>query len=460
MDKVAFVQSPNLVRRKVKDGMLAYNSLFGCPMVLNPSGYQLLRVFKRPRTLAEIGKSFEIEDLSRWADILSKNHLIVPQGFDERAQVSKMVARGIKRIASGKNMVSLGLILDEHCNFDCTYCLSKKMIQASKRTTPEGMTMPWPTAKASVDYFMTYLTSLSHDKAEIYFGGSEPLLSFDLMEKIVDYSLSTYGHKFEFTFSTNTNLALVDEDIARFLAEHQFMTTTSLDGPREVNDQVRILVSGGGTYNQIMRGWDSFTRNYQTIEWFCLTLTDGNIDGIDEGFFDFMAKRGIKSCSFEPDIITSLSKDPKEVIGKLLAFKKMGKERDITIGGMWDKPTKYLFEPNIYNRMFDCSAFTGRGISVSPLGDILPCSYSGTKLGHISEIGKLLTSERFQTFVSSRAIGNIPACVGCEIEGQCIGGCLITQEYGECIGSDEAFEYRCDIYKGVTRALVDNTLHA
>lgn len=458
MDNIAFQQSPNLVTRKVKGGVLAYNSLFGCPVVLNPAGHRLLRVFKRPRTLAGAGESFEIEDLPKWMDVLRKNHLVTVQGFDERDQISKMVRRGIKRVSSGKNMVSLGLILDERCNLDCTYCLSKKMIRASERTIPGGMPMSWPVAKNSIDYFLAYLSSKDQTKAEIYFGGSEPLLNWNLMKKVVKYALSTYGDQFEFTFSTNTNLALVDDDKARFLAKHHFMVTTSLDGPSEVNNRVRVLLSGEGTYDQIMSGWNSFTKNYQTIEWFCLTLTDGNIDGLNERFFDFMAERGIKSCSFEPDIINPLARDSQEVIEKLLSFKKMGKDRDIVIGGMWDKPTKYLFEPNIYKRMFDCSAFTGRGISVSPLGDVLPCSYSGTKLGQISEIDKLLSSEKFISFVSSRAIGNIPACVGCEIEGQCIGGCLITQEYGDCIGSNAAFNYRCEIYKGVTRALVESAL--
>lgn len=458
MDGIKYHQSPNLVTRKVKSGILAYNSLFGCPMTLNPSGYQLLKIFKKPRTLAEVSRSFEIEDLTEWVNLLSKNHLIVAQGFDERQRIAKMVKRGIKRIASGKNMVSLGLLLDERCNFDCKYCLSKKMIRASGRTTPEGMAMSWPVAKSAVDYFLAYLSSKVQTKAEVYFGGSEPLLNWDLMTEVINYCQSTYGHQFEFTFSTNTNLALVDDEKARFLAKHRFMATTSLDGPREINNRVRTLVSGEGTYDQIMAGWDSFTKNYQPIEWFCLTLTDGNIEGINDEFFDFMAERGIKSCSFEPDIINPLSRDAQEVVEKLICFKKMGKDREITVGGMWDKPTKYLFEPNIYKRMFDCSAFTGRGISVSPLGDILPCSYSGIKLGQISEIDKLLSSEKFLSFVSSRAIGNIPACVGCEIEGQCIGGCLITQEYGDCTGSDEAFKYRCEIYKGVTRALVDSTI--
>lgn len=426
--------------------------------MLNSSGDQLLRVFRRPRTFTEVNRSFEIDDLAKWIDFLSKNHLIILQGSDERQLISKMVRRGIKRIASGKNMISLGLIIDERCNFDCKYCISKKMIRASSRTIPEGMVMSWPVAKNAVDYFLAYLATKGQTRVEIYFGGSEPLLNWGISKEVVNYCQSIYGNRFEFTFSTNTNLALVDDEKADFMAEHHFMVTTSLDGPSKVNDKVRTLVSGKGTYEQIMNGWDTFTRSYKPIEWFCLTLTDDNIDGINEEFFNFIAKKGIKSCSFEPDIINPISKDAQEVVGKLLNFKKMGEDRDITVGGMWDKPTKYLFEPNVYKKMFNCSAFTGRGISVSPMGDILPCSYSGIKLGQINKLDNYLSSERFQSFVSYHAIGNIPVCVGCEIEGQCIGGCLITREYGDYTDSDEAFNYRCEIYKSVTKALVESII--
>ena len=293
---------------------------------------------------------------------------------------------------------------------------------------------------------------------EVYFGGSEPLLNWELLKKVVRYCLNSLGSQFEFTFSTNTNLGLVDAAKAKFLGKYKFMVTTSLDGPAQVNDKVRRLASGAGTYQQIINGWDNIAKYYQKVEWFCLTITEDNIDGINDDFFDFLAKRGIKSCSFEPDIINPLSRDPGEIVGALLKFKKMGSERGITVGGMWDKPTKNLFEPNVRKRMFDCSAFVGRGISVSPSGDILLCSYSGTKIGKINELDQLFQSEKFRSCILSRAIGNIEACKGCEIEGQCLGGCFITSEYGQYVKSDNAFQYRCEIYRQATRALLEEAL--
>ncbi len=273
----------------------------------------------------------------------------------------------------------------------------------------------------------------------------------------IEYCLETYGREFAFRFSTNTNSSLIDAERAKYLAKRNVTITSSLDGLQRTNDSVRTQLSGRGTFARIIAGWDHLGKARKPVRWFSLTLTDKNIDTIDTSFFDFLKSRGITSCTIEPDLIAPLTRQPEHVVAALLRFRAWGEERKVKVGGMWDKPFNNLFPSDPRPNLFNCSAFTGRGISVLPSGELVSCSYSATKLGTIGDFEGMFRLPAFQAFTASRAAGNIEACRGCEIEGQCMGGCYLTPEYGQYIGSQAAFDYRCALYKLATRALLLQT---
>jgi len=453
--KQLLLVSSNLVLNKYGKQYIVYNSLFGFPTVLNRSGLRLINLFKKPKTLNQIEQEYDIENLKDWINLFVNNRFLRPVDFDERQFIRQRVDKTVQKIVSGKFLESLGLICDTGCNLDCSYCLNKKMRQVLSRKSKARGKMKWQTAKMAIDNF---LSTVAKDKVEIYFGGGEAFRNWDLVEKVVAYCLNNFGSHYKFIFSTNTNATLITSKRAKFLSKHDFIITTSLDGPSKVNNSVRFYYSGNGTYDDILKSWDNLENHNKKVEWFCLTLTDNNIYGIKESFFDFLCQRGIKSCSFEPDLVMPLKITPEELVEKLIWFKELAIERKISLGGMWDKGIKNMFEEDIKKRMFGCSAFTGRGISVLPSGDIVPCSYSAKIIGKIKAMQDLLASTEYQSLISSRAIGQIKECIGCEIEGQCLGGCYITTEYCEYKNSDDIFQYRCKIFKLITKHLLEKAV--
>lgn len=448
------VRSPHLVVIQASKQYVVYHSLFGHPTVVNPQGLRVLDLFSTPQTPADIKKRYSVLGLKKWLRIFTENRLLARRSVHERTLLKRVVKRGIQRIAKGTNLTSLGLVLEESCNFDCSYCVSMKLIKASHRSNANMKRMTLATAQSAIDKFIVFARQHNRRELEIYFGGSEPLLNWDVFKGSIEYCQAVYGEEFEFTFSTNTNSSLINKERVEYLAKHQVTVTSSLDGPQAVNDTVRRYRSGSGTFAHIIAGWDELGKAKKAVEWFSLTLTDQNIDAIDESFFEFLESRKISSCTIEPDLIEALEHSPEEVVKALFQFKEWGKKHGVTVGGMWDKPFNNLFPTDTRPNLFSCSAFTGRGISVLPSGDIVSCSYSGTKLGTINNLEAMFASDRFQSFISSRAAGNITACRGCEIEGQCMGGCYLTPEYCCYTGSQDAFEYRCEIFKIATRTLL------
>lgn len=51
-----------------------------------------------------------------------------------------------------------------------------------------------------------------------------------------------------------TNATLIDDDLARLLAEYHFLTGVSLDGPRNLHDRYRLTAAGRGSHADVLAG--------------------------------------------------------------------------------------------------------------------------------------------------------------------------------------------------------------
>ena len=435
---------------------LFYNSLFGNPFVLNKESIFLLSMFKSGVSFNELVKQYDIADLEYWINLFLKNKFIITVGFEERKHLFRYANMYLRKIFKGDNIISLGLVLTEKCNLNCSYCISRKTMSAAGVKSRSNMS--WEMAKLSIDNFVSHARIFDNKELELYFGGGEPLLNWEVLSSSILYCLDEYRSEFSFTFSTNTNSVLIDKEKAEFLKKHGVIVTTSLDGLGINNDVVRYYHSGDGTFTNIKAAWAVLNKYHQPVEWFCLTLTDETINSLNDGLLDFMQKLGVTSCTVEPDIIEPLKTNPKEVAKILFAFKKKAMERGISIGGIWDKSVKNIFKKTIKERLFGCSAFTGQGITVRADGSITLCAYSEIRIGHISDLPNLFDSQSYQRLLSNRMVGNIGECKDCELEAHCLGGCFITTEYAQYVDSDMGFLYRCELFKEITRLMLKDAL--
>ncbi len=104
----------------------------------------------------------------------------------------------------------------------------------------------------------------------VTFYGGEPLLKFDLLQWVIEYSLEKNKEfKKEMTFSLTTNLTLVTEEIAEYLSKVQGLSVLcSLDGPKEIHNLNRKSVNGNGCFDQAFSGFKmlckAFNRNHNS----------------------------------------------------------------------------------------------------------------------------------------------------------------------------------------------------
>lgn len=129
-------------------------------------------------------------------------------------------------------------VVTTDCNGDCVYC------QAKSHLTDKRGYMTKETAKRAVDIAL----ASPCDNMSFEFQGGEPLMNFEVIRYIVDYTKAvTRKH---ITFNIVSNLTLLNDEMLEYIVENNITLSTSLDGSEDVHNTNRpFLGSGKGMYD-------------------------------------------------------------------------------------------------------------------------------------------------------------------------------------------------------------------
>jgi uncharacterized protein len=167
---------------------------------------------------------------------------------------SKSVVEEVKHVYTDhldifleRKLLKLTLQLTQACNLRCKYCVYSEENNERQRGHSHKK-MSWETAKKAVDFLREH--SIDSQEVNIGFYGGEPLLEYNLLKRIVEYSNRSFvGKKLTYVMTSNGTL-LTDEMIA-FLKENKITLMISLDGPKEINDINRIFMDGSGSFEVV-----------------------------------------------------------------------------------------------------------------------------------------------------------------------------------------------------------------
>ena len=130
------------------------------------------------------------------------------------------------------------------CNFSCKYCFAASY--------ENGLKMSPSTAKAAIKMLLPPPQEKSPPNMVGFFGG-EPLLNWPLIAEIVPWASKLYRRN-GIRFSVTTNGSLVTSERAAFLRKNNFSLIVSLDGPREIHDEMRRTKRDEPTWETVMEG--------------------------------------------------------------------------------------------------------------------------------------------------------------------------------------------------------------
>jgi len=177
-------------------------------------------------------------------------------GLHERLAAANLVARAVdtkaqadrwrrKRAYLFYGPTLHAFVLTHRCNHGCQYCHSS--IVGMDRTDTD---MSVETAERAVD--LTFQTT--SPGVTIEFQGGEPLANWEVLQHVVEYARqknALIGKAL--SFSLVSNLSLLDDDKLDYLVDRKVQLCTSLDGPADLHDRVRVFK--GGSSHALATGW-------------------------------------------------------------------------------------------------------------------------------------------------------------------------------------------------------------
>jgi uncharacterized protein len=350
---------------------------------------------------------------------------------------------------SAKPMVkSLCLHVAHDCNLRCGYCFAGTGDFGHDR----GL-MSKEVGERAIEFIIE--NSGPRRQSEIDFFGGEPLLNMDTVRHLVGYVRrreQETGKVFKLTLTTNATL--LDDDQIRFLNENNISLVLSLDGRREVHDQMRPCVSGEGSYDealtQIRKAVDSRGgQNYYLRG----TFTAHNLDFANDVLA--MADLGFTQLSVEPVVgkDTDYALRPEHLPELFKQYERLAEiylERKLAGNGF----DFFHFNLDINNGPCVAKRLSGCGagheyFAVTPEGDLYPChQFVGRDSYLLGNVFTGINPDKQPLIAGFRHahVLNKPACRTCWARFYCSGGCHANAElfHGTV---EQPYELGCELQK-------------
>ena len=437
---------------------IAYHSLFGLPQILNRDALDLLDAFSKPTSVSTVISQNSFANAKENIQTFNDLFFLITPDFDERDYIRKISdERYLPAIRSGERIEYLSLILSEQCNFACQYCISSSMLNASDRGLSKKKIMSMEVAKKALDRFFAEAKKSSKNSVYINFGGGEPLINWKVMLHAMEYCTKKHADAFQITFSINTNGSLINTEIASQLKRFGVKIAISLDGLEHGNNAVRVFQSGQGTHALIVKAMDALDQIDFGVDGFSTTVTERNFPEIDERLIDFALKRSLSEIRIDLDVIHMTSVPVQEAANRLLRLKRYGSARGVNVTGFWERSAENLNFSITEKHMGFCGGIVGKSMCVSPDGKVYVCGYSARSFTDVKDSHSSMATPAYVEIVANRLINGRPGCKNCPIEGQCTGGCFITEEFSG-LETNNAASYNCQLFRIMTIELLKDSL--
>lgn len=342
---------------------------------------------------------------------------------------------------------ALCLHIAHDCNLACKYCFAEEGEYHGRRAL-----MSYEVGKKALDFLI--LNSGKRKNLEVDFFGGEPLMNFQVVKDLVAYGRSQEElHNKKFRFTLTTNGVLLNDEIMEFANKEMSNVVLSIDGRREVNDQMRPFRKGQGSYDLIVPKFQKLAESRNQTNYYVRgTFTRNNLDFSND--VKHLVELGFEQISIEP--VVALPNEEYAI-----------REEDIlSIKEEYDKLAKYIIESrkvgkwfNFFHFMIDLSGgpcvakrLSGCGsgteyLAVTPWGDFYPChQFVGEEeflMGNVDEgIKALEIREKFKC-------SNVYAkdkCKTCFAKFYCSGGCA-ANAYKFQGNINDAYDIGCELQR-------------
>ena len=415
----------------------------GAVHVVDKIVYEILEHYEK-KSKEEIKEIFRTSyDENVLEDAYSEIEFLVKEGllYSEDINISNLKY-------NEENIIkAMCLHVAHDCNLKCKYCFASQGDFNGERSL-----MSLEVGKKALEYLVK--NSGSRRNLEVDFFGGEPLMNFGLVKDLVSYGRSLekeYNKKFRFTITTNG--VLLDEEIMDYINENMDNIVLSLDGRKEVNDNMRMTINDQGSYDIILPKFKRMVEKRGTKDYYIRgTFTSKNLDFSNDAL-DFY-NNGFRSISIEP-VVTPDEMDyalrEEHLQDILKEYEKFSKEY-INIKKK-DKDFNFFHfmidlnqGPCIIKRAVGCGAGS-EYMAVTPEGDLYPChQFVGEEEFKMGSVFDGVKNKDLRSKFKNANVYNKEECRVCWARFYCSGGCH-ANSYHTHKDLNKAYSLGCEMEK-------------
>lgn len=360
--------------------------------------------------------------------------------FEEDDYIDREKAASMQQQALVK---ALCLHVSHDCNLRCKYCFAS----TGDFGTGHRMTMDFETAKRAIDFVIA--KSGHRRNIEVDFFGGEPLMAMDTVKKTVEYARSIEEeHDKCFRFTITTNGVLLNDENIEYINREMSNAVLSIDGRKEVNDDLRPTVNGKGSYDVIVPKFQKLIEGRGTKDYYLRgTFTRFHQDFAED--VKALASIG-RNISVEP--VVGKEDDPYALQEADLPALKAEYERLAEY--LRDHPETNFFHFNVDLAQGPCVIKRLRGcgagceyVAITPEGDIYPChQFVGNEKFLMGNVDTGVVNTDIRDEFKTCNVYAKPGCKDCFARFYCSGGCS-ANAYNFSGSINGAYDIGCEMQK-------------
>jgi radical SAM protein with 4Fe4S-binding SPASM domain len=424
-----------------KDIYIGWNRFLPSIFILNKAALSLLDKIEK-KTPIEMN-----ENIARFFEEAEK-HKFLHEGETDpsREEFFNMVHRELDEMdrragdfyREEKDYDSLK-IGNDNCNLACSYCVNEFEMEALSGNIRCSGKKPKRTGKLRiiekcVDQFFSRKVKNGVPQTKVFFNGGEILVDWPLVKKTVERISKNYpGIKVE--YSINTNLTLLNEEIAEFFNRHNFTVHISIDGYKEAHDKTRVYRNKKGSFDDIIEKVELY-RKYDKKN--SMIYYQGTIEYPDEfkpGEVYKMNRYGFSGARLAPNLLNSSEEDARKKARLMGKFLELNAGNEFEVTELIFTRAKNKINQNEYRFALNCQ---GLGSAPKPDIEINITTLSVSHLcGFIRKASVPFKELRYDIYnpvlwdVSSRFTRErmdsvMNNCLECPLVGICVGGCILS----------------------------------
>lgn len=382
----------------------------------------------------------------------------IEESFDEITQLKEdgslftedIYRQYIKEFKKRQTVVkAMCLHIAHDCNLACKYCFAEEGEYHGRRAL-----MSYEVGKKALDFLIE--NSGKRVNLEVDFFGGEPLMNWDVVKRLVEYGRSREeecNKKFRFTLTTNG--VLLNDEIMEFANKEMANVVLSLDGRKDVNDEMRPFRNGKGSYDLIVPKFQKFAKQREELGlsyYIRGTFTRDNLDFSED--IKHFADLGFHQMSIEP--VVGQPEDPyairEEDLPKImeeydkLAVELLKRKKEGRGVNFFHFMIDLEQGPCVAKRLSGCGSGT-EYLAVTPWGDFYPChQFVGNEDFLMGNVDDGITRTDIRDMFKNSNVYSKEKCKNCFAKFYCSGGCA-ANSYNFHGNINDAYDIGCDLQR-------------